>query len=391
MTVEVRLIGHLGNNLFEYALGRIIAEHLGQELIVHPATDMPGWANVERMSGIVDRLHDQLGYFADVPLRIEGKVVDQPQMRLVLGEFRRWNGHAINLPHVLEHGKDHRIVLRGYFQRTEYYQPHKARIKSWFKLSDVHLPITPGPRDVVVHIRRSLDMFVLDRALDLSYYHDLLAGLTFDKVLVCGLGIDERVKSALAEFDPTYLDLEAIPSLFLLTRASRIVLANSTFSWWGAYLSEATDIYFPRPVRSIWSPERPEIALEVDEPQYRYVDRVPVERWRPFRLDERRKLVFETASSGSQAVRISGPGVDETQIEIPAALEAAVERIISFRRRFGLLDFDDLEFSPAARRELLRLLAALERTGALQSEPGTFRALEGAMRRRGRHQTRVNK
>jgi hypothetical protein len=78
-------------------------------------------------------------------------------------------------------------------------------------------------------------------------------------------------------------------------------------------------------------------------------------------------------------VRISGPGVDETQIEIAAVLEPAVERIISFRRPFGLLDFDDLEFSPGARWELLTLLSALERTGVLQSEPGTFRALEGAV------------
>ena len=83
MTVEVRLIGHLGNNLFEYALGRIIAEHLDQELIVRPATDIEGWNDVERMSGIVDRLDDQLACFADIPLRIEGKVVDQPQIRFV--------------------------------------------------------------------------------------------------------------------------------------------------------------------------------------------------------------------------------------------------------------------------------------------------------------------
>ena len=54
--------------------------------------------------------------------------------------------------------------------------------------------------------------------------------------------------------------------------------------------------------------------------------------------------------------------------------------MISMRRRFGLLEFDDLELSPGGRWELLKLLSALERAGALRSEPGTFKALEGAVR-----------
>jgi len=63
LTVEVRHIGHLGNNLFEYALGRIVAEHLGQALTCVPASDMPGFAPIEKQSGIVDRLQNHIEHF----------------------------------------------------------------------------------------------------------------------------------------------------------------------------------------------------------------------------------------------------------------------------------------------------------------------------------------
>ena len=380
MTVEVRLIGHLGNNLFQYALGRIISEHLEQELIVRPAKDIRGWNEVERMSGIIDRLQYQFDHFADVPLGIAGKQVSQPQMIYIEGGFRRWNGHTLNLPYVLEQGKGHRIVLRGYFQRTEYYQPYKSRIKEWFQMGKVVLPVEPGPGDIVVHIRRSPDMFVLDRALDLSYYSELLAGLSFDRVLVCGLGIDARTKQVLAPFNPVYLNMDASTTLYLLTRSNRIVLANSTFSWWGAYLSEAEEIYFPRPVRSVWSPETPEIALEVEESRYRYVDQVPVENWRPFRIRDNTQFVWNSESQNVRMVEIIGPMMNKTKLELPVTLGPALNRIVSMQRSFGLPDFDDLEMKSQVRVGLLRLLQQLEKKGALEVEPGTFKVLQSTAR-----------
>jgi len=167
-------MGHLGNNLFEYALGRIIAESLDRELIVLPGKDIPGWSRVELLSGIVDRLHDHFACFDDAPLKIPGQFVERPQIRYVQGE-NRWQGHAINLQHILDDGENHRIVLRGYFQRIEYYYPYKEKIKRWFSMKPMTLPVQLGSDDVVVHIRRSVDMFVLNHTLDLSIQTFFLA------------------------------------------------------------------------------------------------------------------------------------------------------------------------------------------------------------------------
>lgn len=94
MTVEVRYLGHFGNNLFEYALGRILAEELGLAMRCVPASDPPGWSNVEKASGIVDRLSNCYEQFADVPQTIAGRRVEAPQLRYVMGRSGAGQGMA---------------------------------------------------------------------------------------------------------------------------------------------------------------------------------------------------------------------------------------------------------------------------------------------------------
>ena len=156
MTVEVRYLGHLGNNLFQYALGRILAEELGSALVCRAMPDARGWGVVEEISGIVDRFASQSSAFADAPQTLPGQACDTPQLRYVIGEKQNWSGHGINLPYLLRHGHGHRIILHGYFQRAEYYLPYRQRIARWFSLPDDSALPRLGARDVLVHLRQLL-------------------------------------------------------------------------------------------------------------------------------------------------------------------------------------------------------------------------------------------
>ncbi len=376
MTVEIRYLGHLGNNLFQYALGRILAEELGLALRCLPASDMPVWSQVERMSGIVDRLSAWSDQFIDAPQALAGRHGEGPQLRYVMGERPGWTGQGINVDYLLRHGQRSHIVLHGYFQRTEYYHPYRERICRWFRLRDAPSTVTLQPQDVVVHLRQSLDMFLLDRAIDLNFYREVLGGMAdLGRVYVCGLGLDERVRAALARFQPIYLDLPAIDTLRLLTQAKRIVLANSTFSWWGAYLSEADEIYYPRVVRNFWSKDRSDVDLEVPEDRYRYIDDVAVKTWRPFIKDSGTVIAVEPGESSSPRLVLRARGRTAVAMNLPPKLVTFANWLATQLAPFGPQDLYALELPAPVRRAALKLLLGLCQRGALHAEAASLEGI----------------
>lgn len=305
MSIELHHLGHFGNNLFSYALARILAENLGHRLITLPPLDEGSWSEIERQSRILDRLADHLDCFVDTPMELPGQVIEGPQIRYVLGEKHQWQGQRINLDHLLAEGARHRIVLRGYFQRTEYYHPWKEDILKWYQLKPTGKKLKIGPRDMVIHVRRSLDMRILDRRISPQFYRDAIAESDPDRVFVCGLGIDDTLRAVLRPFNPQYLDLDALDTFRFIHQCPIIAMANSTFSWWAAYLSEAERIYLPVPIHGMWSPES-DIDLRVPEERYQIVDQVPLEPWRPLqrrtgstlqRIDQNRIVVTRTGHS----------------------------------------------------------------------------------------------
>jgi len=374
MSVEVRFFGHLGNNLFQYALGRVLAEELGHALVCVAPLARPGFDRVEQASGIADQLPGLAGHFADVPLRLPGREILFPQLRLVLGEQPEWHGHGINLERVLRTGHGQRIVLRGYFQRSEYYLPYRERIRRWFHLPAVDGELRPGPRDIVVHLRRSYDMRVLDRMLSLRYYEQALEAASFERVLVCGLGIDAATRARLARFRPEYLELDALATLRLLQRAHNIVLANSTFSWWGAWLSDAERIWFPRPVRGIWSPERPDIALELPESRYHYIDEVELDETPVFAPAPGAHLAFDGVADGAGTLTLEGPDGARTRFRIEAADGPFAQWLTLRRTPFGVGDFTPLNLPRAAFVRALLLLEHLRERGGLACDAALLRA-----------------
>ena len=377
MTVEVRYLGHLGNNLFQYALGRIIAERLGQGLRCVPAADLPGWSAVERDAGISARLSDCAGAFADAPQQLPGATGSGDALRYVLGEKPGWSGHGIDLDHLLEHGAGRPIVLKGYFQRCEYYHPHAERIRHWLRWATGPDGPDLAPDDVVVHLRQSIDMFVLERAIDLAFYRDTLAAMSPGRVYVCGLGLGPAVQAALAPFKPTYLDLPAIPTLALLTRARRIVLANSTFSWWGAYLSQADEVVFPCVVHGYWGRERAEVALEVPEARYRYVRNVGVQVWRPFTPVAGVQFSLRDVDTDRPVLVSRTPGRNGSGFSLRPALLPLAEWLCRRSRPFGLADLFTAELAPPPHDAVARLLVALCRAGAFAAPAEALTALAG--------------
>jgi hypothetical protein len=252
MAVHVTLVQRLGNNLFQYAVGRIIAEHHGLALHCTPrpyaySAHWERWLGRRGNPGPIATLDALTEFFPNAPLHLPGRTVTTPVESHEITRGGTWKGHIFDLGRILADPTPRQIRLYGFFQRYEYFEPYRQRIREWFRPRPVPTPWTIMPSDVVVNIRRGTDFGVENWTLSLSYYERILDQLgDRGRVYVCGVGVDDHVRERLARFDPTFYDASPIEHFAFMMRFRRIVLSNSTFAWWAAFLSDAEEIYAPR-------------------------------------------------------------------------------------------------------------------------------------------------
>ena len=271
--VRVELLGLLGNNLFQYVVGRILAARFGLALELIDSPYKPR-KNMPQFRALME-------VFQDAPLRLQGRTVEKPVDRTAYLDHDGFDGFRFDLPGMLANEDRRGFAVKGYFERYEHFRPHKDAIRRWFRVDPLNAGHRVGSRDVVVHIRRG-DFIAFGRAITLDYYTDILRRIDPGRVFVCGFGIDPDVKSALAPFAPVYVDGDPISDFRFMTGFNRIVQSQSTFSWWAGFLSQAEEIYAPLTVPGATSFDRryPHIDLKVDdESRYHYVsDVAPMER-----------------------------------------------------------------------------------------------------------------
>lgn len=221
--VEVRYRDRLGNNLFQYCLGRILAEHFGYTL---QATPLEGFS----------RTNDS----------IIGAEHTSPEEIL--------EGQRIDLDAVLRDSSPRKIVLNGWFQRHEYFTPHRERIQSWLTMDAEHL--TPcADADVVVNVRRT-DYIGLGWALPFSFYEEAIERAIPNGGRVT-IVTDDPADTFFYHFRrwrPAFFKGTPLQQMSYMSNAPRLVMSASTFSWWPAFLGQAQTVVCPVPCFGIWAP-----------------------------------------------------------------------------------------------------------------------------------------
>jgi hypothetical protein len=230
--IEVKYLGRLGNNLFQYTIGRLIAENLGLRLEAKPIAGFPGTSE------------------------------------LVMGcsfhsDFDFYDGFALPLHDILTRPRNKGIVLRGFFQRSEYFRPFKQQIKQWLRFCPVlsNIPHNIGisyTDSILVHVRRT-DYCQNGWALPYSYYRQGIELLrtTAQKVVIITEDRRDPFFLNFKEYSPEFLPGNSIQHLHALSSSANIVMSQSSFSWWGNFLSSNQTAVCPRPSSGCWSGESP--------------------------------------------------------------------------------------------------------------------------------------
>ena len=212
---------NLGNKLFTYAVGRIIAEKLDYKLI------LPNNCQIQRAGVMMD-----FPYYS-----IDGNIVESPEYYV--------SDHLMSekgIEYIIENGKDKKINLDGYFPRYEYIKNYKNNIRTYYKELILE---NDGKNDVIILLRDSN----CDSTFKLpdEYYLNILNTLNFENLYI---SYDHKHKhqtlfNSLEQYNPILLDMDIIELFKFITQKNTIIGAQGTFSFWACFLSNANKIYWP--------------------------------------------------------------------------------------------------------------------------------------------------
>lgn len=212
--------GRMGNLMFIYAVGRTIAENKNYKLFSEPIKGF------DRTNDLVDGeviLHNPY---------VTGNYSDQ---KLDLKTIYNHNGA---------------IHINGYYQQYEYIQPNKDNIKEWFKFGEDTWD-KPNKNDLVVHIRLD-DYLTIDTPngkggnyLGYDFYHDTIKSESFENCYILTDSPNHEDILKLKSEGCKIFHKSPLEDMYFISKANKIIMSHSTFSWWGTFLSNAEVIHFP--------------------------------------------------------------------------------------------------------------------------------------------------
>lgn len=250
MLTIIRLKGGLGNQLFQYAF------YLSRKNR-HPLSLY--------MFDLEESLHCHSGYQLDRITKARTLRAYKWYCRIkkhfpkILKRFRK-----VNQKNSLEFRDEYLTkqifptIYDGYWQSEKYFKDIANKVRNTYRFreellnekSKHLLSIISNKESVSVHIRRGDYMNLTDHLglCDFDYYHRAIEHIKrhVDKPKFIFFSDDiSWVKENLAEEDAVYVDWnqreDSWQDMYLMTQCKHNIVANSSFSWWGAWLNNNPD------------------------------------------------------------------------------------------------------------------------------------------------------
>lgn len=229
-------LGRLGNQMFQFAALKGIARNRRFQYCIPPSNNENEWED-----------HQLFNYF---------KLTDSKQLNIQYVDF--------DYPTVIESGFSFdeelfnncpdEVSLHGYFQTEKYFKHIKNEIRQDFQFKEeILIPakntISYWKNPISLHIRRTDYLNNPNHtALDMDYYENALSKFDDSSEVIIfsddpqwcmNQKLFESDRFMVSQTGSNYLDL------CLMTLCSGHIIANSSFSWWGAWLSESNQVVAP--------------------------------------------------------------------------------------------------------------------------------------------------
>jgi hypothetical protein len=281
----------LGNQMFQYAAIRTYAESTGSDFLWgYPATTMANHLRLclGRMRRPPIRLRQYFALDGDSRLRQLWHSANWRIRRLsnaaraILPEYEELlpNAFSEKLVDLAAISSEQDLEFRGWFQTERYFLQNRATVLKWFtpvesvqrdiETAEGRVSIPPEQR-CCIHVRRG-DYLKCDAgwagpegwALPMAYYRNAWNAIPAGIVPIIITDDPDYCEANFRGLPSVQIvrNTSAITDLFLLRNSRYRIIANSTFSWWGAWLSDSPDSVTMMPegflgfCRDVWAPSR---------------------------------------------------------------------------------------------------------------------------------------
>lgn len=260
--IYLRLKGGIGNQLFMYFAALSLSVRCKKLLVVDKRSGFKKdvYRRLPKISFIVNDVYLYYNYFYSFLFKVS-KIVPMRIFNLfgvyVIREFDSRSFVTVDLFSL----RNHRIILvEGYFQSYHYFDTIRDKVVNSvfrdFQISYFYQSYFESILDcnsVALHVRR----VQYDDLLDLSYYLEacnILKSKLINPIFFIFSDDINWCKECLNFHNAIIIEADEsdeVQELFLMSRCRSHIVANSSFSWWGAYLASNNDqlVIAPRSVQ----------------------------------------------------------------------------------------------------------------------------------------------
>lgn len=210
MSITMSFAGNNCNNFFQYALLRIIAEKNGYGFYI------PEEAK-QRLLRFFPNLDMGVDYFEE--------------------KYSYYEKHEQPFDPSIFNAKDG-TYIHGFFQTDKYFEGFEDKVKEWFKIE----PLVIEENTCYIHLRGT-DYYKGWPYLPVQYYAGAMHEMfKFEPRIKFKVVTDDR--KAAKEYFPEFEVISGndVFDFTLMMSADHLIIANSSYSWWAAYLNENAKI-----------------------------------------------------------------------------------------------------------------------------------------------------
>lgn len=246
-------MGRMGNQMFQYACAKAMQSEQGYLSSVSH-TDKIAYFKLDKGERFFNKIKSVLFF------RLWKKIWGSEMLNTNLDCLQRLYRDELN-------AIQKPTLVWGFFQSPVYFDSISEKIKAYFTVKDEYKAgfvsfmqenhLQPGAY-IALHIRRTdYKGFIVpglqgdDFTLPVSYFHAALAKISNEKnwPVVFVSDDPDAIEGLFPEIKQKVISKNnEITDFLILQHAGKLVISNSTYSWWAAYLNKfaGKDIYAPK-------------------------------------------------------------------------------------------------------------------------------------------------